>query len=307
MKSIHKTDAIIVTYNPVVKDLFQMIDLIEKQVDHIIIIDNASEEATRVSIRESISNNSKIYFHELNENFGIAKAQNVGIEQSLLNDPDFLIFFDQDSLPGATMVSDLKSAYLNLSNDREIVSKKKIGILGPRYTDPRQNNPPPFIKVQGLNLVRCKCLEGKPYVEVDYLISSGSLAHVSMVREVGPMREDFFIDYVDIEWGLRANKFGYQNFGICSALMHHSLGDNPKKFFSKHIPVHSPLRHYYHFRNAILIYKMGWVPINWKLVDGYRLILKFGFYTLFSEPRLKQFSMMLLGVLHGLTGRSGKL
>jgi rhamnosyltransferase len=119
------------------------------------------------------------------------------------------------------------------------------------------------------------------------------------------MREDLFIDYIDIEWGLRAKAKGFQSFGVCDAEMYHSLGEEPISLLGKKFPNHSPLRHYYHFRNAIHLYKESWVPLNWKLVDGWKLLQKFGFYSLFGKPRRDHFMMMSRGLLHGLLGKSG--
>jgi rhamnosyltransferase len=71
--------------------------------------------------------------------------------------------------------------------------------------------------------------------------------------------------------------------------------------------VHTPLRHYYHFRNAVWLYRQNWVPRNWKWVDGYRLLLKYVFYSLFARPRVTHWRMMTLGIWHGLRGRAGCL
>ncbi|EQD74077.1 hypothetical protein B1B_02878, partial [mine drainage metagenome] len=39
------------------------------------------------------------------------------------------------------------------------------------------------------------------------------------------MREDFFIDNVDIEWSHRARAAGFSLFGVGAAVMFHSMGD----------------------------------------------------------------------------------
>ena len=122
---------------------------------------------------------------------------------------------------------------------------------------------------------------------------------------VGKMAEELFIDYVDIEWGLRARRLGFQSYGVCAALMAHDLGETPVKFMGKSLPVHSAMRHYYHFRNAIWLYRSAELPLHWKCADGWRLLLKYGFYTLFAKPRLEHFSMMSRGILDGLSGRMG--
>ncbi|MGZ4960718.1 MAG: glycosyltransferase family 2 protein, partial [Methylomonas sp.] len=211
---------------------------------------------------------------------------------------EFILLMDQDSIPASDMVEKLVSA---------ISKQPSPAAVGPRYLDERQDNPPPFIRVCGLHLERCICSTEESVVPVDYLIASGCLIPMKVLDKVGGMRDDLFIDYVDIEWGLRARHHGFQSYGVCSAHMQHSLGEHPIKFFGKNIPLHSPLRHYYHFRNAVLLYKEAWLPLNWKLVDGWRLILKYFFYSLFAEPRISQWRMMTLGVWHGLNGKSGKL
>jgi rhamnosyltransferase len=125
------------------------------------------------------------------------------------------------------------------------------------------------------------------------------------IRDIGLMQPSLFIDYVDVEWGLRARKNGYQSFGICDAYMQHHLGETPLKLFGRRIPLHSPLRHYYHFRNAVWLYRQSWVPVAWKVADGYRLIFKYVVYSLFTDQRREHWMMMTRGVWHGLIGRMG--
>jgi rhamnosyltransferase len=55
------------------------------------------------------------------------------------------------------------------------------------------------------------------------------------------------------------------------------------------------------------MYRQKWPPTHWKLTDGYRLFLKYGFYALFTKSRLEHLRMMTLGIWHGLRGRNGSL
>jgi rhamnosyltransferase len=181
----------------------------------------------------------------------------------------------------------------------------KVAAVGPRYIDSRQNNPPPFIRIRGFRLHRQPCRNAGEVVQVDYLVSSGCLIPMTALDAVGMMREELFIDYVDIEWGLRSRSMGFQSFGACDAIMEHQLGETPIRFMGKMLPVHTPLRHYYHFRNAAWMYRQNWPPFNWKVRDVHRLMLKFVFYTFMARPRLQHLRMMTLGVLHGLRGRMG--
>lgn len=287
--------AVVVTHQPNLEILGSLLDALVPQVTSVVCVDNGS-----TSDLAGWNSRRKIRALEvvlLGENRGIAAAQNIGIEWARNHEAEFVLLMDQDSIPLPDMVEKLIFA---------IAKRKSQAISGPRYLDKRQKNPPPFIRVRGLRLERCICAEEQSVVPVDYLISSGCLIPMCVFDKVGGMRDDFFIDYVDIEWGLRARRHGFQSYGVCSAHMEHSLGEDPIKFFGKVIPLHTPLRHYYHFRNAVLLYKEPWVALSWKVVDGSRLCLKYLFYSLFAKPRLTHWRMMTLGIWHGCLGKAGK-
>lgn len=284
--------AIVVTYFPEKNMLQVLLERLQQQVQWLIVVDNGS-------VGNVIQGNH--YFVGLEENKGIAFAHNIGIELAKDMGAEFALLFDQDSLPSADMVSHLVLAYQRLTD-----LGFPVAAVGPRYVDERQNNPPPFVRVKSLGLERCASPDFEEFVRVDYLISSGCLIPISVVDDIGGMCNELFIDYVDIEWGLRAQTKGYQSFGCFSANMAHSLGDNPVVFFGKNIPMHSALRHYYHVRNAVWLYRQPWLPWKWKMVDGYKMVLKFIFYSLFAKPRSEQASMMLRGIRDGLANRLGK-
>lgn len=288
--------AVVVTYQPSLEVLEQLLDALVPQVASVVMVDNGSY--SNLAERTSEHNTYAVELLQLGENRGIAAAQNIGIEWARNRGAEFVLLMDQDSIPAPDMVEELLST---------IAKQPLAAAAGPRYLDARQDNPPPFIEVRGLRLKRCVCSTEESVVPVDYLIASGCLIPMAVLDKVRGMRDDLFIDYVDIEWGLRARHHGLQSYGVCSAHMQHSLGDHPIKFLGKNIPLHSPLRHYYHFRNAVLLYKEPWVSFNWKLVDGWRLCLKYVFYSIFAKPRLAHWRMMTLGVWHGLLGKSGKL
>lgn len=296
----NKIVAVIVTYHPELDALTSLLNRLAGQVSSVVIIDNGSDQPLAALLKTRA--HSQEYFDPLGKNLGIAVAQNKGINWARQQGADYVVLFDQDSEPAPDMVACLLAVA-----EEKSASGETIAAVGPRYLDPRQENPPPFIRIRGLQLERLACPQSSTVVPVDYLIASGCLIPMAVLNKVGGMRDDLFIDYVDIEWGLRARHHGFQSYGVCAATMAHSLGDHPLRFFGRSIPLHSPLRHYYHFRNAVLLYRENWVSLNWKLVDGWRLVLKYGFYTLFANPRLEHCRMMTLGLWHGLRCRVGKL
>jgi rhamnosyltransferase len=296
-----RTTAVVVTYHPDRGRLSALLQALASQARATVVVDNGSglEIASWLKKEEAAG---RIYLRLLGENIGVAAAQNCGIEFAQQLQSDYVVLFDHDSLPAPEMIPRLVMAA-----EQKAAEGYKVAAVGPRYVDPRQSNPPPFIRVLGLHLERRSCTSPDSVVEVDYLISSGCLIPMETIQDVGPMRNDLFIDYIDIEWGLRAKARGYQSFGVCGAEMFHSLGEEPIPFLGKKFPNHSPLRHYYHFRNAVHLYKESWAPLNWKLVDGWKLIQKFGFYSLFGKPRTDHFRMMTKGICHGLAGRTGNI
>lgn len=293
--------AVVVTYNPEQTRFKALLDAALPQVGQLVIVDNGSNAACLKWLRDC-ELRDKVSLVALNDNLGIAAAQNVGIAAIREQGARYLLLFDHDSIPGSKMVLTLLSVLEQ--KEREGI---KVGAVGPRYFDARQNNPPPFIEVKGLKVVRKSCTGDGGVVTVSYVIASGSLIPMDTLLVVGGMREDLFIDYVDIEWGLRAANLGYQSFGVCHAFMEHDLGDAPLLFLGKSIPYHSPLRHYYLFRNAVWLYRQPYLPTDWKIGDAGRLLVKYGFYSLFGTPRLQQIKMMSLGLWHGVRGRVGKL
>jgi len=250
--SIENTVAVIVTYQPTLDVLDKLIGALSSQVARIVVVDNGSHadmDAWRASLEVT-----NVELLKLGENKGIATAHNVGIDWARKQGAQFVLLMDQDSLPAPNMVELLHTA---------ISANPLAAAAGPRYFDQRKNNPPPFIRFNGLSMERCACHTLDTVVPVDYVISSGCLIPMAVLDKVGGMRDDLFIDYVDIEWGLRARHFGFQSYGVCAAHMQHSLGDAPMNFFGRQIPLHSPLRHYYFFRNAVLFYKELLAPLNW--------------------------------------------
>lgn len=293
-----EVSGIIVTYNPDLAALKRLLMAVGPQVDQLVVVDNGSKTELAHWLAKQ---DFKTTFVGLGENYGIAKAQNVGIEHARATGSAYVLLLDQDSTPAEDMVAKL----LAVAKAR-LAAGVQVGCVGPRYEDSRQKNPPPFIQVRGLRLERQPCESCDSVVDVDYLIASGSLIPLATLDDVGGMLEELFIDYVDIEWGLRAQHKGYRSFGVCGARMQHDLGDNPIRFRGRSIPVHSPLRHYYHFRNAVWLYRQAWLRSNWKVVDGVRLVRKFVFYSLMTVPRIQHAKMMTLGMFHGLVGRMGR-
>jgi len=291
--------AVIVTYNPDLAMLDDLLNSLLPQVGRAVVIDNCSSSDMDRWFNSVIHTN--VTLHKLEENYGIARAQNIGMQKVPSSGMDFILLSDQDSKPAENMVFELRSAA-----NRLLESGNKVAAVGPCYVDVRQDNPPPFLKIEGFRVKRQIAEHPNSVVEVDYVIASGCLIPIDVFRHVGIMNSELFIDYVDIEWGIRAQTLGFQSYGVFAAKMGHSLGDEHVSFLGRKVTLHSPLRHYYLIRNGFWLYRQKHMPVNWKFVDGYRMLLRMCFYTIFAKPRRKHFSMMMVGLRHGLRSRMGR-
>lgn len=288
--------AIIVTFNPDIRALRELLKALLTQVGGAAIVDNSSTNEMALWQPDDYAN---LQIHRLESNIGVAAAQNYGVELARQHCARYVLLSDQDSIPADSMVTELKQALLRLES-----SGTKVAAVGPWYLDPRHEHPSPFTRTEGFRSKRY--YEGTDgVVLVDHLISSGCLIPIQTLDAAGGMASEMFIDYVDTEWGLRASHLGFKSFGVFSAVMTHSLGEEIIQGAGKSLPGHSPLRHYYMVRNGIWLCKQRYVPLNWRLVDLYKLFLRIIFYAAFSKSRTKHVFMMLRGVGHGLMSRLG--
>lgn len=261
--------------------LDRQLSVLVNQVDRIYLIDNGSPDVgARIC---ALARTPEVEVVPLGENMGIGYAQNLGIRMASACQATHVLLMDQDSLPAPDMVEKLLAA------ERALLAKGcRIAALGPSYQDHRQSRISPFMRIRGLRFDYCMCSGDTPFVEVEHLIASGALIPLSVIEHVGGMREDFFIDYIDIEWSLRAKRHGYTSYGVCQARMEHTLGETPMDILGKKIPMHSPVRQYYQVRNAVRLYLDPKIPSTWKLVVGWRMLVK---YALFPFLRICGFSV----------------
>jgi rhamnosyltransferase len=297
---LKKVIAVVVSYQPNFDQLLRLLNVISKHTEKVVVVDNNS--ATNVchwlTHAASLSN---VHCLSLSENFGVAKAQNTGIAWAQEQGANYVLLFDQDSEPAPDMVSQLLSAMNKKQNEGY-----NTAAVGAKYSDIKGQHISPFVKLKGFRLHRIKCNDNE-IVAVDHLISSGCLISMDALAKIGAMEDQLFIDYVDTEWCLRAIHKGYCIFGVGSAHMQHSLGDGFINLFGRTVPIHSPLRYYYLIRNGIWLLRQPWISNSWRVMDIKRLFLIYIAYSLFNEPRFKNWKMMTLGIWHGLKGKIGKL
>jgi rhamnosyltransferase len=235
------------------------------------------------------------------ENAGIATAINQGVEALLRGGFDMAILFDQDSEPPASLFTELPKVIAEAN-----ASGERVALAGPAYEDARLRGLAPFVRFKWGTLERIAPQGDRP-IDVDFLISSGSCINLRWWSSIGPMDDALFIDFVDLEWCVRAKQKGYRVLGVPWVHMSHELGGEPVRVLGRAYPMHSPLRHYYLFRNAVVLIGRSYVPWTWKSSELVKFPVRLVIYSLMPSQRMAHLKMALRGLWDGIRGRLGRL
>lgn len=298
-----KVAAIIVLYNPDLILLQRLYLSLYCQVDRIIFVDNSEESIIKEEVGKwllSIDNSKNTYL-DLKRNYGIAYAQNRGIEVAKASGAQFILLLDQDSALPYNMVSDLMTVY-----NRLITEGHKVATVGPAFLDEKTNELAKVIRHRNLSVHRTTPDDKKEVESADYIISSGSLISIDVLNEVGNMDEQLFIDWVDIEWGMRAKRYGYTSYVAPRVVMQHSVGDGFTKIGYRNINLHSDFRNYFIVRNSIYLAIYTNVPLNFKVIQIGKVPLYIVFYSYHSKKPLYSLGLLTKAVVDGVFKNMGK-
>lgn len=271
------------------------------QADRILLVDNASQGESQAILEDL--NDPRVEILRQPSNLGVGAAHNIGIRTARERGASHVLLMDQDSVPQDEMVAKLLAA------EQELLTQgARVGAVGPAFYDPRLDKTWPFYRLSRFGVYGEPCA-GNGLIACDFLITSGMLVRLSVLDSVGGMNEGYFLEHVDTEWSLRARYHGYRLYGACSARMEHLLGDNVVRvpLTRRWVQLYKPERHYYLFRNSMLLWREPYAPPSWKRNELRRLIQRIVFLSLFVPPRLRRVRMMLLGLWHGRLGRIGRL
>jgi rhamnosyltransferase len=291
MISIESVCAIVVTYNPDVSEFIDNIQSVKGQVGQICVVDNSTSVEIQNDLRRfAQEHNYSIITNQAN--VGIAKAQNIGVEWAMQNGFQAFFFLDQDSKIADETVNRLVEHQKNLA-----LKNKKVACIGPLAYNRDKSEDSVYHTYEGSE---------SHLIEVSETLSSGMLITEDAIKEIGVMEDELFIDLVDYEWCWRAKEKGFSTYIAQDVKLAHRLGDDRFAILGVDIGLPSPIRHYYQFRNTIIIMKRAYVPKGFKKKYLLYLPLKFVFYALFTKNKGLRTKMMVKGIRDGIRGVMGK-
>lgn len=294
--------AVLITYNPDLVVFSRQLNSLKGEVNSIVIVDNNSSDIEE--IRNQIGDFTDSFGMDIHlicnkNNVGLGSAQNQGIKFAESNAVTHIILFDQDSILDFGFVEELLYA------ENELLKQGiKIGAIGPTYYNENTGEIYPISKYYGPFIERI--LPSDKPIEASFLIASGCLISLEVIKHVGYMNEDLFIDYIDVEWSFRAKSLGYSVFASPRSKMKHAIGDNRTSILGRSISVHSPLRRYYLYRNSIYMIKDPNILLGYKIREIAFNAFRFIVFLILSNERRKYFKYSISGFMDGFKGVKGK-
>jgi rhamnosyltransferase len=239
------------------------------------------------------------------ENVGIATALNAIFNFATRSSIEYIVTFDQDSTVSKTIVRDMLGFMKRLSSTDD-----HIAAIGPLFADEREKKVTLPVFQAGRAWVKKvnSFTDSSVPIETSIVITSGMLVKLSSWQHIGGFRDDLFIDHVDTEWCLRAISMGYKLLICPQILMPHEISDEPpKRFLGRLVLMYSPVRRYYYFRNTVALLQMRHTPFGLKAYLFLTLCYRFMLNLAIDESRLRSLHAMSTGIIHGITGKMGKM
>jgi rhamnosyltransferase len=228
---------------------------------------------------------------------GLAGAYNRGAEVLLRRQCDSIFLLDQDSDIDASFFAGMMQAATALGTDTFLMGPKIYEIALEKcmpVIPPGKRFPKPFrIDDQILGLFPTLCI-----------ISSGSMISAAAYRKLGPFREDYFIEYIDVEYSLRARSRNvpvYMNAAVTLRQTNGRIERHGKLFTTNHVA----RRRYYIARNSVHClneYRSYW-GLHW--LSGLMVIHQAICVLLFDSQKLKKIMAIACGYLDGKFCRLG--
>ena len=285
--------AIIVTYKPQ-SALIERATAIALQVDAVIVVDNASGNAYS-AIFDGILRLKNLTLIFNSENYGIAQALNTGIRHAAAAGYKWTILLDQDTSFDQDLISSLVSVY------KDYPDKLNLAVIGAHFYDRHRVTSDFAVMPSG----------GLRWQPADWVITSGSLISLAAFTIIGPFREDFFIDFVDTEYCLRARQAGFDILRTTRVLMRHAIGASTRhRILGMHkwTTNHSPDRRYYMTRNyTMLLRESGKYRLGlWAIKGGIASLKSVKRIVFYEQDKAAKLIAVFQGWTDALRGKMGK-
>ncbi|MBA4265112.1 MAG: hypothetical protein C0453_08525 [Comamonadaceae bacterium] len=275
--------AVVVTYNPDIAEIEQLLRQLQVNGCDFVVVDNHSTNADDLQPIVSSLTHCRGLLRQAT-NIGQAAALNLGLQKLSEWQFELALLFDQDSAIDTDFCRQMLLAW----DEAHAHALAPVAAIGPRLEDPLTHRRVAFRSFERLfGRGETAAVPSGLLVHTGFLITSGCLISMAALKAIGPMRADYFIDNVDLEWCFRAKSSGFHIFGTDHARLYHRIGEAGSSYLVRKgiVVQHSALRFYYSSRNRMHLHRQPHAPRNWKFKDNVRFFLKTSYLLLTSPER----------------------
>jgi rhamnosyltransferase len=261
---------------------------------NVVAVDNSPREDT--GLHEYLRGQGIEVLHNGNEG-GLAGAYNRGAEILFGRHCDLIFLLDQDSEIDAGFFAGMMRAAAALGTDTFLIGPKIYEIALDKcmpVIPPSKRFPKPFRideRTEGIFPTLC-------------IISSGSAISAAAYRTLGPFREDYWIEYVDIEYSLRARSRNVPVYMNAAVRLRQSNGriERHGNWFTTN---HAAWRRYYIARNSVHCLReyRSICGLHW--LSGLMVIRDAICVLLFDTGKLRKLTAIGCGCLDAMLGMLG--
>jgi rhamnosyltransferase len=247
-----------------------------------VIVDNGSSDEELAPI-EALVGRGVTTLQRNSRNLGVAAALNQGLTWVSRGGYGWALTLDQDTEVGLDVIIEASAVFDGHSG-------QSIAVIGATW------------KVD-----ECANASGRL---ATVTITSGALHSVPIWAALGGFREDYFVDYVDIEFCLRARSKGHEICVSCRPTIGHAIGRPSQHRLAFHgfaSTNHSARRRYYITRNRTHVWlSYGTREPRYVFFDIREAIKEAAKVALFESDRARKFRAMARGLYDARRGRLGE-
>lgn len=220
-----------------------------KNIDLLLLTEAEAVDSNNDTVTENFSKRNCLVLIKNNENYGYAGGNNVGIKYVLgRKDADYIWLLNNDTIIQSDALTKLVCFAESHVTIGAVGSKLKyfdrpeiIQALGGGRFHPWQG----MVQQLGNNLFDSETLINTEHFKLDYITGASFLIKSAVVKDVGLLKEDYFMYSEDIDWSMRITQAGW-DLGYCPAsVVWHKEGGTAG--------FRSPLADYYSSRNNLYI------------------------------------------------------
>jgi GT2 family glycosyltransferase len=141
---------------------------------------------------------------------------------------------------------------------------------------------------------------------VDFIVGCGVLVSRRLIEVVGVLDAQYYLNYEDVEWGIRARHYGFKVLYVPQAIMWHKV--------SATLGQASPANTYYMTRNALLFFwentplHLRWLPVSRIIIRTLRTITAWRFKPQYAnESFVRKRKANILALRDFFLGRFDKM